>query len=60
MRIVFAVRMKFLSMHDNKWHRHTTKWYKDLNEAWEEKEQYEKKYGKDWLESSSSAIHKNI
>lgn len=34
--LVWAVRIKYLSAKDNKWHRHTTKWYTDSENAWKE------------------------
>ena len=30
----FAVKVRYLSSKDNKWHSHTTKWYTDSNNAW--------------------------
>lgn len=55
---LYAVQTKFLVQDDNTWHRHTTKWYPKLSQAWEEKEKYERMYGKTWLESTSSALRK--
>ena len=54
---VFAIKNKYLSSIDNKWHNHTTKWYPTLGDAWQENELFERAH-KDILESSSSACHK--
>ena len=53
-----AVKTKFLVQDDDNWHAHTTKWYDKLVDAWQEKEQYERMYGKTWIESCSSALRK--
>ena len=54
----FAIKIRYLEK--DKWHQHTTKWYKNSEDAWEEKEAYELKYGYYWLESASSLMHKEI
>lgn len=57
---IWAIQIKYLSEKDNKWHRHTTKWYENASDAWAEKDAYELQHGKDWLESSASLIHKKL
>ena len=45
-----------------KWHQHTTHWYDDSEDAWNEKEAWEINMNKkhEILESSSSLIHKGV
>ena len=58
--IAFAIKMRFLKQEDGRWHQHTTRWYASLEEAWEDKERYEKRHGKNWLESSAWTMHKEV
>lgn len=59
----WAVRTRYLESKytgDGKWHQHTTKWYDNSSDAWEEKEKWETQHSKRIDESGSSLIHKDI
>ena len=56
----YAIRISFLSSEDGKWHQHTTRWFATPAEAWKDKERYEKRHGKNWLESSSGIVSKQV
>lgn len=56
--LLWAIRIKYLSAKDDKWHRHTTKWHCHSNFAWFEVDKYlfDNRYR--IIESSCSLIHK--
>lgn len=59
--IKWAIRIRYLESKytgDERWHQHTTKWYKDSSDAWDEQEQFLNSRCKVINESSSSLIHK--
>ena len=52
----WAVKIRYLG-YDNKWHRHTTKWYQNSSDAWEEAERFAK-HQINYLEMASAIAHK--
>ena len=57
----WAIRTRYLESRytgDGKWHQHTTKWYDNSGDAWEEKDKWESKKSNVIMESSSSLIHR--
>jgi len=59
----WAIKIRYLESKyggDGKWHRKTTKWYEDSNDAWEENDKFLAKNSIKIDESSSSLIHKEI
>lgn len=55
-KLLWAVRVKYLSDDDNKWHCHTTKWYTDSEDAWKESDKFLNDTS--YWEASCSLIHK--
>lgn len=56
----WAVRIRYLESRysgDGKWHQHTTKWYDDSEDAWNESDEFQIKK-KNIVESASALIHK--
>lgn len=56
--LVWAIRIRYLSNTDGKWHSHTTKWHCDSDDAWKEAEDFQKYYHAIIAESSCSLIHR--
>lgn len=59
----FAIRMRFKTSEytsDGKWHKHTTKWYDDLSDAWDEAEKFQADNSKIIMECACAAIHKGV
>lgn len=55
----FAIRIRYLESRytgDGKWHTHTTKWYANSEDAWDESDRFTT--SKNIVESSGSLIHK--
>ncbi len=56
----YAVRIRYLESKytgDGKWHQHTTKWYNDSEDAWNESDKF-LSYKSTVVESSGSLVHK--
>lgn len=59
----WAIRTRYLTSKytsDGKWHSHTTKWFDNGNDAWDEKDRWESSLSRVIVESSSSLIHKEV
>jgi hypothetical protein len=56
----YAIRIRYLESRytgDGKWHQHTTKWYADSEDAWNESDRFLAEH-KNIDESSGSILHK--
>ena len=59
----WAIRTRYLTSRytsDGKRHSHTTKWFDDSEDAWNEKERWESSLSNIIVESASSLIHKEV
>ena len=59
----WAIKFRYLESRyngDGKWHTHRTKWHDDLDDAWREKEEFERKISYKIDESQSIVIRKEI
>ena len=59
--MLWAIKIRYLESPytgDGRWHSHTTKWYDNSGDAWQEAEEFESKHSSNWYECSNSLIHK--
>ena len=54
---LYAIKIEYIDF-DNKHHTHTTKWYEDSDEAWDEADNWS--LDADYIEARSSLIYKDI
>ena len=59
MKRVWAIRTRYKFLGGNRWCQHTTKWYESSENAWNEKDLWEKE-NPNIIESASYLIHKEI
>ena len=59
--MLYAVSIRYLESKytgDGKWHKHTTKWYTNSDDAWDENDKFLSSRIDTIEESSSSILHK--
>lgn len=54
-KMKYAIKIRWLG-YNHKWHRHTTKWYDNSSDAWEEADKFDRKTKS--LEMSRGLAHK--
>ena len=63
MKEVFAIHIRFKTseyLSDGKWHKHITKWYNDLDDAWKEADSFQAENSKIIVECACAAMHKGV